>query len=207
MATFRAIAAATEAVIRLLQSSYSPELFDGNELEFRVVGANDFSTAPIQAGVSLFVYRIVADGTHRTPAGRRGPGGVRLRSELPLEVQFLLTAWAQDPSLQNTIAGWMMRVLEDTPTLPAGLLNAVWAGTFRPDEGLEIVLNDLSTEDLFHIWDVLTEHGYQLSVPYSARVIRIESTLLQPAGLPVHERTFGFGTLKSNGAGNGGHHA
>jgi len=207
VATFRAIAAVSEAVIRLLQSSYSPALFDGNELDFRVLGSADFSTPPLQAGVSLFVYRILAEGTHRTPAGRRGPGGVRLRSELPLEVHFLLTAWAQDPSLQNTIAGWMMRTLEDTPTLPAGLLNAVWADTFRQDEGLEVILNDLSTEDLFHIWDVLTEHGYQLSVPYTARVVRIESALEQPSGILVSERVLGLGTLGSNSASVGGDRA
>ena len=42
----------------------------------------------------------------------------------------MLTAWAEDPSLQNTIAGWMMRTLEDTPTLPSTLLNAVWSEVF-----------------------------------------------------------------------------
>ena len=197
MATIRAIAAAMEAVVRLLQSSYRPELFDGNELEFRVIGSGDFASGGIQAGVSLFVYRVVLEGTSRAPGGRRGPNGRVQRSELPLEVHFLLTAWAQDPSLQNTIAGWMMRTLEDAPTLPAALLNAVWPGVFRPDEGLEVVLGDLTTEDLFHIWDVLTERGYQLSVPYVARVIRIESALDGEPGVPAVERGFIFGSLGS----------
>ena len=114
---------------------------------------------PIQSGVSLFVYRVMPEGTHRSPgrpAGSNGKGNSRL---LPLEVHFLLTAWAQDPSLQNTIVGWMMRTLEDTPTLSATLLNSVWPDVFEPDEGLEVVLGRISTEDLFHIWDVLTEKG------------------------------------------------
>lgn len=198
MATFRAIAAASEAVIRLLQSSYDSAFFDGNELEFRVFNAQDFTGPSMQAGVSVFVYRVMPEGTQRTPAGRMGPDGKRRRTQLPLEVHFLLTAWAQDPSLQNTIAGWMMRVLEDTPTLPAGLLNAVWADVFRPDESLEIVFGDLSTEDLFHVWDVLADRGYQLSVPYVARVIRIESALDQSAGTPVTERSLGFGSLQAD---------
>lgn len=196
MATFRAIAAASEAVVRLLRSSYRPELFDGNELDFQVFGPHDFRSGTIKSGVSLFVYRVLAEGTHRTPGGRRGPNGRWQRGELPLEVHFLLTAWAEEPSLQNTIAGWMMRTLEDTPTLPATLLNAVWSDVFRPDEGLEVVLGDLSTEDLFRIWEVIAENSYQLSAPYVARVIRIESMLDSGRGVPVVERAFEFGTLE-----------
>ena len=197
MATFRAIAAASEAVVRLLRSNYRPELFDGNELEFRVFGPRDFASGAIKAGVSLFVYRVTAEATSRAAQGRRAPNGRLLKGELPLEVHFLLSAWAEDPSLQNTIAGWMMRTLEDTPTLPSVLLNAAWPGVFRPDESLEIVLGDLSTEDLFQIWDVVTENNYQLSVPYIARVVRIESLRDDGEGGLVIERAFDFGALKA----------
>lgn len=196
MATFRAIAAAAEAVIRLLRANYRPELFGDNDLDFQVFGPHDFATGKIRCGVSLFVYRVMADTTNRTPAGRRGPNGRVRRSELPLEIHFLLTSWAEEASLQNAIVGWMMRVLEDTPTLPATLLNADGAEVFRPDEGVEIVLGDLSTEELFEIWDVIAENTYQLSVPYVARVIRIESLLDQDAGAPIVERSFEFGTLR-----------
>ena len=59
-----------------------------------------------------------------------------------------------------------------------------------------MVLGDLSTEDLFHVWDVITENNYQLSVPYVARVIRIESLLDQEPGAAIVERTFDFGSLR-----------
>ena len=55
MATFQAIAAASEAVVRLLRSHYRAELFDGNELEFRVFGPQDFRNGANKPGVSLFV--------------------------------------------------------------------------------------------------------------------------------------------------------
>ena len=109
MATFRAIAAAAEAVVTLLRSSYRPDFFDGNELDFKVFGPHDFSACPIQSGVSLFVYRVMPEGTHRSPGRPTGSNGKAISRLLPLEVHFLLTAWAQEPSLQNTIAGWMMR--------------------------------------------------------------------------------------------------
>lgn len=123
MADYRAVAAVSEAVIGLLQSRYreAPQYFN-NELEFQVYVAKNFSQ-PMASGVSLFLYRIYPSGTHRSPRGRPGPEGQQYRNQLPLDLHFLLTAWGQDPSLQHLIAGWMMRVLEDTPNLPPGLLN------------------------------------------------------------------------------------
>ena len=88
-----------------------------------------------------------------------------------------MTAWAKTASRQHEIAGWMMRVLEDNPTLPAALLNAYQPGVFQDDEAVEVTLAELTTEDLFHIWEVMINHVYQLSVPYVARVVQIESKL------------------------------
>jgi hypothetical protein len=73
------------------------------------------------AGVSLFLYRIYPNGTLRSPRGRLGPEGQQYRNQLPLDLHFTLAGWAQDPSPQHLIAGWMMRMIEDTPILPLGL--------------------------------------------------------------------------------------
>ncbi len=193
MAGYRAVAAVSSAIIRLLESQYVPGDFDGNQLQFKVYVSRDFAQ-PMDAGVSLFLYRIYTNGTHRNPAGRIGPDGRRQRTQLPLDLHFLLTAWARDASLQHTIAGWMMRVLEDTPSLPVGLLNQTYANTFHPDETVEIGLTELSTEELFRIWEVIANNVYQISVPYVARVVRIESRIPEPLnGAPVQERVFGMG--------------
>lgn len=188
MASFRAVRGVTEALIRLLQSSYVVDDF-GNELEFRVFNARDFAN-PMSNGVSLFLYRIYGFGSQRTPTGRLGPNGETLQSELPLELHFMLTFWGGEPSLQHTIAGWAMRTLEDTPVLPAAVLNDTATGTFRDDELIQICLADLRTEDLLRIWDVLDVDIYQLSVPYLARVVSIESAQQLPvSGGPVQDRT------------------
>src|SRR5438309_398907 len=142
MADYRAITIACEAVMYLLRTSYQPEDFNNNELEFRVYLAKDFAQ-PMTAGVSLFLYRVMHNGSHRTPSGRLGPQGERYRTQLPVDLHFLLTAWAQEASLQHTIAGWMMRTMEDTPILPVSLLNAVTPDVFRPDETVEISLTEL----------------------------------------------------------------
>lgn len=189
MASYRAIAAISDAVIHLLESQYDPTDFDGNQLEFKVYLARDFDQ-PMDAGVSFFLYRIYANTTHRTPAGRIGPNGERYRTQLPLDLHFLLTAWAKDASLQHTIAGWMMRIMEDTPSLPPGLLNRKVADVFHPDETVEISLTQLTTEELFRIWEVIVNNTYQTSVPYVARNVKIESQQLLSYGQAIQERTF-----------------
>jgi hypothetical protein len=189
MADYRAIASVCEAVIDLLKSNYNAELFN-HELQFKVYNRDDFGSS-MEAGVSLFLYRIYHNGTHRSPPGRLGLDGKRNKTKLPLDIHFLLTSWARAASLQNTIAGWMMRIIEDTPILPSGLLNYKW-NSFGPDETVEISLAQLSTEDVFRIWDTLIQEKYQISVPYLARNIRIDSTLDQTVGTAIRDREFQY---------------
>jgi len=198
VADYRAVATVTEAVLQLLRSNYQPGDFD-QELEFKVFTARDF-TKPLNAGVSLFLYRIFPNGAQRNPPGRLSPEGRRLPTLLPLDLHMLLTVWGREASLQHTIAGWMMRVLEDQPIFPAGLLNAVTPGAFRPDETVEVLLTELTNEDLLRIWDTLVQNVYQLSVPYVARVVRIESTRpLGEGGGLVQERELRAAELESLG--------
>ncbi len=100
MADFRAIGAVCETVMQVLRMHYRPEDFN-NELEFKVYLARNF-TQPMSGGVSLLLYRVSPNGSHRTPAGRLGPGGRRYRTQLPLDRHFLLTAGGKDASLQHT---------------------------------------------------------------------------------------------------------
>jgi hypothetical protein len=187
MALTSAISATTESVIRLLRSSYNPADFNNATLDFQVYVANDFIN-PMDEGVSLLLYRIYHDGSPRTPAGRVQPNGQRGRTKLPLELHFMLTAWAKQASLQHEIAGWMMRTLEDNPVFYPSLLNTYKPGVFYPDETVEVSLAQLSVEDMFNIWDVIIHHDYQLSVPYVARVVYLESTLTTQESALVQQR-------------------
>jgi len=189
VADYRAILGVSEAIINLLRTSYRPEDFN-NELEFKIFTSRDFANPPFSNGISLFLYRIYPNGVHRIPAGRIAPDGRRQQTQLPLDLHFLLTVWGGEASLQHSLAGWMMRTLEDTPILSAGILNAGVPGVFRDDETVEISLADLRTEDLLRIWEVLGQTAYHLSVPYQARIITIESSqsIVPPPGPVVQER-------------------
>lgn len=196
MANFRAIKVACEGVLKLLQRNYQPEDFNP-ELQFEIYLANNFDT-PMTTGISLFLYRVFPNTCHRIPAGRIGPEGRQYRTQLPLDLHFLLTAWGQEASLQHTIVGWMMRILEDIPILPSGFLNSLDSGVFKPDETLEIILADLNNEEMLNIWRELTEHNYQLSLPYIARNVRIESSKLEAEGEPIDKRILQYALPENN---------
>lgn len=186
MADYRVINTITEAVIKML-SENKPEDFEKLNLEFKVYLAHDFSQH-MDAGVSLFLYRILYNGSNRTPVGRYDVDGKHLKTQLPVDLYFLLTAWGKDASLQHTIAGWMMRALEDNPILTAGFLHSIAPGVFHDDENVEISLAELKTEDLLRLWEVTAQNEYQISVPYFARNVKIESTRSISEGEPVQER-------------------
>lgn len=187
MASTRAIAAVSDAIVQLLESRFSPEDFNMSSLEFRVYLASDFAN-PMDAGVSVFLYRVYVNHTNRSPAGRVDSLGQPRLTLLPLDLYFLMTAWAKDASLQHTIAGWMMRVLEDTPILSSGLLNHRGIEIFRPDESVQLSVAELETETLFRIWEVIVNNAFQISIPYVVRNVKIESDQTRADGGPVQER-------------------
>jgi hypothetical protein len=175
VATYQAIAAVSEAVIQLLRASAQAEALSAIELDFKTYVPQDFQS-PMQAGLSLFVYRVLHNGQHRLPTGRVSADGRQGKPPLPLEIHFLITVWGKDATLQHTLAGWMMRTLESTPILTPSWLNGVWPGVFRQSETVEIVLGEISTQDVIHLWGNLTERGFNLSVPYIARIIQMEES-------------------------------
>jgi hypothetical protein len=178
MADYRAIRATCDAVMTLLRQSWQLALFNSTDLNFDVYRGDDFAT-PMSAGISLFLYHVSINTTQRTMPGRYDPlTGTRTRPQLPLDLHFILTPWAQSGTVGTSVTieilGWMMRVLEDHPTLSANLLNASGSDIFPEDETVEIVAGHMTHEEIFRIWEVLPG-DFQLSVPYIARVVRIDS--------------------------------
>lgn len=189
MANHQAIGAVAEAVTRLLEQAWHPSLLSGIEPQFEVYHGKDFST-PMATGVSTFVYQVGLDPVARTLP----PALPDHKRPLPLRVSFLLTAWAKDASTEHALLGWAMRAIADNSVLSSGFLNAAAANVFRPDETVDLAPLELTNNEVFQLWQVLPS-SLQLSAPYQARVLRIESELLEPSGKPVLERDLGFGVL------------
>ncbi|HXH78140.1 DUF4255 domain-containing protein [Nocardioides sp.] len=189
MATHQAIGATAEAVSRLLAQSWKPALIPGITPSFEVYHGKDFAT-PMAAGISVFVYQVGIDDVQRTLP----PAEPKHKRPLPVRIWLLLTAWAQDASTEHALLGWAMRAVADHPALNSGFLNAATSGVFRNDETVELSPAALTNDEVFQLWQSLPG-DLQLSMPYLARVLRIESTLVETVGPPVVERDLDYGVL------------
>jgi hypothetical protein len=189
MATYHAIAAVGGAILRLLEDSCPRPEFPG--AQFEMIQAGAFRDAPIKEGVTLFLYRVTVNGTVRNRAPRATPDGRRFRPSLPLDLYYMLTAWAETPIKQQRLLGWAMRIVEDYTILPAGLLNHAGPehDTFGPNEAVELINEPLSVIDMANVWEAI-EASWQLSICYVARLVAIDSGLEVTAGPPVQTRAF-----------------
>jgi hypothetical protein len=180
MARYPAIAAMSDAVLGLLQTACTGSEFDG--VEFAHYQAADFES-PMSVGLSLYFYR-VAVNANRNLDPILAADGRRYRPSIPLDAHFLLTAWAQNAIKQQRLLGFAVRTLEDTPILPAGVLNqhAPEPDIFRPDETVELIFEAVSVQDMSYIWEV-AQTREQPSATYVARMIEIDSAVaLDDAG-------------------------
>jgi hypothetical protein len=193
MATYHAIAAIGQAILGLLEQARPASEFDG--AQFELYQASNFH-APMDEGVSLFLYNAAVSVARRNLPAKVLPDGRKLRPPLPLDLYFLLTPWAKTAELQHRLLGWAMRVIDDSPTLPASLLNHYGPepDTFRVDETVTVVNEPISLQDIYNIWEI-NKQNMQVSVGYIARVVPIESTVIEVEGPPVQTRVFGVGKV------------
>jgi len=173
LAKHNAIAAVGQAILGLLSAARStPEFADA---QFELYQGHNFQS-PMDMGISLYLHRITPSSNIRNLPTRLAPNGKRFRPSLPIDLHYLLIAWASDAEKQQRLLGWAMRQLENTPILSAGLLNqhGPEPDTFDPSESVELIMDNLPVVDMAAIWEVARQH-MQLSVPYVARTVRIDS--------------------------------
>jgi hypothetical protein len=191
MATYNAIAAVSLAIRGVLTDAARSTFPDAR---FEVFQASDFHKPQDGLGMSIFLYRLSANATRRNIPPRLGADGKRYRSPLPLDLHFMLAPWAPNADAQLRLLGWAVRVLEDTPILPAAFVNAVdSADTLRPDEALEIVFDPLSLQDIYYLMTVM-EPKLQPMATYTVRRVDIESNVELVEAGPIQTRVFGVGT-------------
>jgi hypothetical protein len=166
------------------------------ESRFELYQAKDL-IAHMDEGVSLYLYRVAPNITRRHLPSRIDSQGHKLRPPLPLDLFYMLTPWARTAEKQHLILAWAMRALEDTPTLPSGLLNHAGGGedAFYPDETVDLVYEPTTLGDLYDIWQPSLPH-MQVSVTYVARMVPIDSTIDLTEYPAAQTREFGMGKPK-----------
>jgi len=193
MATAYAIAATGQAILGLLASAVPRDEFAS--AQFELYQAKNFQS-PMDEGISLYLHRVTPANNIRNLAPRVAPDGRRYRPPVPIDLHYVLTAWGRDSVTQHRLLGWAIRIIEDTPILPASVLNqhGPETDTFRPNETVDLIMETIPILEMGAIWEV-ARHHFQPSVFYTARMIVLDSRFELEEGANIQTRTFRAGKV------------
>ncbi|UXY14693.1 DUF4255 domain-containing protein [Chitiniphilus purpureus] len=174
MGGFASVSAAGRSIQRLLQVRFAEMEPLANPTSVAIARTDDLEPTALKQlvqlpALTLFLYRVDFNKTMR--AAWSAVGQADGRSHLALDLHFLITAWADAAENEHRILGRAMQAIEDTPILSGPLLAG--AADWAPTEALHLVLEEVDTEALMRIFDSLPI-DYRLSVPYIARVVRVD---------------------------------
>lgn len=162
----------------------------------------DLAASPGNRRVNLFLYHIGVNAALRNqefPWQGRGGGNSQTDPPplvLPLQLNYLLTSFADDEVSAHEALGHAMRVLHDHAQLtPAEIDAAVQNSQISlPDsnvhlqpEKVKVALISMSTDEMTKIWTAF-QSAYRLSVAYEVTVVLIESQRPTFTPLPVLRR-------------------
>lgn len=181
MAGFGSVSAVGKSLERVLNAAFLAEQPISNTLTTTavLVRTEDFENTPPNTiparALTIFLYRVDFNKTMR--AAWSAVGSIDGRGHLPLDLHFLLTAWAPNAEHEHLVIGRTLQALESTPILSGPLLHpADWA----PNDAIQLLLEEISTEAVMRTFDSLPV-DYKLSIPYIARVVRIDTRVAAPS--------------------------
>jgi hypothetical protein len=194
MASPYAIAAVGRAILSMLAAAVPKPEFAGAAFELY---QSKHLQQPMEEGVGLYLYRITPGAIVRNLPPRIGIDGRRYRPSMPIDLHYLLIAYARDAFKQQRLLGWAIRTIEDTPLLHASLLNQYGpeTDTFGENEFADVLFETVSIQDLGAVWDT-AKPQMQPCVAYMVRMIPIESQQEMPEADRVQTRVFDMGVTK-----------
>lgn len=202
MAGFTAIAAVGKSLERLLSQAFldRPPVPSKPTAKAALIRTEDLDTNGLaniigDTGLTILLYRVDYNKTMRAAWAQRAEDDGRGR--LALDLHYLFTPWASNAEHQHMIIGRAMQVIERVGMLSGPLLyepvlpaTPTYADEPRASsvDSVQILLEEITTEALMRTFDSLPG-DFQLSVPYVARVVRID-TLPEPVNPPVIDADF-----------------
>jgi hypothetical protein len=182
MAGYAAVAAVGLSMERLLNACFAEEEpIDSRTTRAVLIRTEDLRrqgggprVIPAHA-LTIMLYRVDLNKTVR--AGWSAVGSQNGRAHLPVDLHYLLTAWGDNAEFEHRIIGRTLQCLESAPVLSGPLLHA--SGGWAENEAVQLVIDEMSTEAVMRTFDSLP-HDYKLSVPYVARVVRLDSRTALP---------------------------
>jgi hypothetical protein len=181
MAGSASIAAVGRSIVRLLNHCFEDaQPVPSHRTQAVLARTPDFEESQVQTALgnhalSVFLYRV--DFNKAMRAAWSAAGAVEGRAHLALDLHYLLTPWSDNAEHEHLILGHTMQCLEETPILSGPLLEPT--GDWAVGEGLQLVLEEIPTDALMRTFDSLPM-DYRLSVPYLARVLRLDGRTAHP---------------------------
>ena len=180
MGSFTSLAAAGLSITTMLDRRLNSAWTADHDLfrrrpKAQLVRTEQFSRNPgvvnaIDDGtVSVFCYRADINKTMRPPYSSVSATSGRVH--VPVDLRFLFTAWESDAEAELRLIGFTLLTLEANPILTGPLLHP--AGRWSPGETIELVNEDLITEDVLRTFETLGT-DFRLSISYIARVVRLD---------------------------------
>lgn len=190
MAGFAGIAAAGKSIEMLLNACFEelqpldppPPAAPGKKSKAVLVRTSDFDLSKVGTvisppALSIFLYRV--DFNKAVRAAWSAASEQDGRSHLALDLHYLITPWADNAEDEHRILGRAMQCMESTPILTGPLLHS--SGEWDAGESIQLVLEEVSNEAVMRMFDSLPA-DYRLSVPYIARVMRLDGLHAAPEG-------------------------
>ena len=152
MAGASSIAATGRSIERYLNHCFAQgQPIEGRNTTARLVRTEDLEAGISEPALSLYLFKV--DIARAMRAAWAGVGHLEGRARLPLELHFLITAWAENADFEQRILGRALECLETTPILTGPLLDPL--GGWAPGEAVQLCLEDLTTEDIMRTFDSL----------------------------------------------------
>ena len=181
------MAAVGRSIVDLLNRRFDELLPQGTKRPTAVLaGTVDFDqvnsspNAVIQyPAISVYCYRVSVD--RETRPGWSSVGACDGIPRLPLRMHLLLAAWDSAVESELEILGLTAQILEGDAILTGPLLHP--SGDWGPGDAIQVVADDLALDSMSEAFQALTT-DYRLSLPYLARVIRLDGAR-ESGGEPV----------------------
>jgi hypothetical protein len=197
VAGFRSIGAVGKSIESLLNVAFAddPPVASGSTHAV-LIRTDDLdlasgSTISPTPALSILLYRVDFNKTIRPRWS--AAGSVDGQAHLPVDLHFLMTAWADNAEDEHQIIGRTMQALETVAALSGPLLYPT--GDWLPGEAVQLYLEDMATDDLMRTFDSL-QCDFRLSVPYIARVVLISGSPpqlvdreIEPLDVPAPDST------------------
>lgn len=190
MASYKGVNGVLVALEEFFKSRLPNEL-SNEPINARValLGSADVAN-PITGNVlGIYLHRLTVDPHGRSrffPA--RGSDLNGPIPELPVNLHFLIIAAATSATIEADLMSWAMLELANDGQLDISHIAGV-DEDWGERELLNIVPEEISTEDLMRIWDVF-EMPYTATVPYVARTVRMRLNRTESQGPAVVTRVF-----------------